>query len=210
MNGAFRYNASATITSAKWTCLCLSRLIRRFPPVSSPSSFSSPSLGFNISWPRITCGAFPTVIQTTLRWKYSVSPARFFRVRQSGQDFFVLLNNSTPSIPATTYLPMVPSRNTRFFFNISIVSSWIFWISSGLILDKRSLTASTFGIFPVIQFRNRLDILSGAEKTVWKLSYCSIRKSSTGITILNSGIDFLSLWSDKHLIFCGILYTLVI
>lgn len=54
-------------------------------------------------------------MQTTLRWKYSISPARFFRVRQSGQDFFVLLNSSTSSIPATTYPPMVPSRNTRFF-----------------------------------------------------------------------------------------------
>ena len=48
--------------------------------------------------PSITCGAFTTVIQTTLRWKYSVSPVRFFRVRQSGQDFFVLLNKQFHSV----------------------------------------------------------------------------------------------------------------
>jgi hypothetical protein len=43
-----------------------------------------------------------------------------------------------------------------------------------------------------------------------KVADCSIRKSSTGMTMLNNGIDFLFLSSVKHLIFCGILYTLFI
>ena len=50
---------------------------------------------------------------------YSVSPARFFRLRQSEQDFFVLLNNSTPSIPATTYPPYSPfTKYTVAFYDI--------------------------------------------------------------------------------------------
>ena len=134
----------------------------------------------------------------------------FFRLRQFGQDFFVLLNNSTPSRPATTYPPIVPSRNTRLRFMISIISSCMLRISSGFILERRSRTASTFGILPLIQFFSLFDMLSGVEKMVWKLSYCSIRKSSTGMTMLNNGIDFLFLSSVKHLIFCGILYTLFI
>ena len=142
----------------------------------------------------------------------------FFRLRQFGQDFFVLLNNSTPSRPATTYPPIVPSRNTRLRFMISIISSCMLRISSGFILERRSRTASTFGILPLIQFFSLFDMLSipllilpdNTEKMVWKLSYCSIRKSSTGMTMLNNGIDFLFLSSVKHLIFCGILYTLFI
>ena len=39
------------------------------------------------------------------------------------------------------------------------------------------------------------------------LSYC---REKITITMLNSGIDFHFLLSDKYLIFCGILYTLVI
>ena len=76
------------------------------------------------------------------------------------------LNNSTPSIPATTYPPIVPSRNTRLLFMISIVWSWISRISSGSIWVRRSRTASILGIFPCMQFFNRFPILSGAEKTV--------------------------------------------
>ena len=208
INGAFRYSASATITSAKWPCLFFKCRMSLFAPVSSPSSFSEPSLGFSISCPKITCGDFPTVIHTTLRWKYFVFPVPFFRLRQSVQDFFVLLNNSIPSIPAATYPPMVPSRNTRLRFRTSIVCAWISSISFGSIRERRSLTASTFGIFPRIQFFSCFSMLSGAEKMVWKLSYWSIRKISTGITILNNGMDFLFLSSDKPLIFCGILYTL--
>ena len=67
INGAFRYNASATITSAKCPCRFFSRSINLFPPVSSPSSFPEPSLGFNISCPRITCGDLPIIMHTTLR-----------------------------------------------------------------------------------------------------------------------------------------------
>ena len=108
------------------------------------------------------------------------------------------------------YPPIAPSRNTRLRFMISIISSCMLRISSGFILERRSRTASTFGILPLIQFFSLFDMLSGAEKMVWKLSYCSIRKSSTGMTMLNNGIDFLFLSSVKHLIFCGILYTLFI
>lgn len=158
------YKASATITSRKVTVSLPEPFDQAFSSGQLAFIFFRPIPGFSISCLRITCGAFPTVIHTTLRWKYSVSPARFFRVRQSGQDFFVLLNSSTPSIPATTYPPMVPSRNTRFFFSVSIFASWIFRTSSGSILDKRSLTASTLGIFPLIQFFNLLDMLSGAKK----------------------------------------------
>ena len=104
------------------------------------------------------------------------------------------------------YPPIVPSRNTRLRFMISIISSCMLRISSGFILERRSRTASTFGILPLIQFFSLFYMLSGSEKMVWKLSYCSIRKSSTGMTMLNNGIDFLFLLSVKHLIFCGILY----
>ena len=125
-------------------------------------------------------------MQTTLRWKYSISPARFFRVRQSGQDFFVLLNSSTPSIPATTYPPMVPSRNTRFFFSVSIVSSWIFRTSSGSILERRSLTASTFGIFPRIQFLFHIVLYSFPHKLLVKLvSFFLKAKSLLFFTVPN-------------------------
>ena len=60
------------------------------------------------------------------------------------------------------YPPIVPSRNTRLRFMISIISSCMLRISSGFILERRSRTASTFGILPLIQFFSLFDMLSGA------------------------------------------------
>ena len=114
MNGAFRYNSHLPRSHLQVPMpFASTRLIRAaflsvplhlFPLHPSVLTFPDPELHAVLFQPsyRLHSG-----------WKCSVSPARFFRVRQSGQDFFVLLNNSTPSIPATTYLPMVPSRNTR-------------------------------------------------------------------------------------------------
>ena len=58
------------------------------------------------------------------------------------------------------YPPIVPSRNTRLRFMISIISSCMLRISSGFILERRSRTASTFGILPLIQFFSLFDMLS--------------------------------------------------
>ena len=182
-----------------------------FPPVSSPSSFSAPSFGFNISWPRITCALFLLSYRPRSGGNYSVSPARFFRLRQSEQDFFVLLNNSTPSIPATTYPPIVPSRNTRLLFMISIVWSWISRISSGSIWVRRSRTASILGIFPCMQFFNRFPILSGAEKNCMKTLILQHQKEQCRHDDIKlMGFVLLFLLSDNPLIFSGILYTLFI
>ena len=59
------------------------------------------------------------------------------------------------------YPPIVPSRNIRLRFTISIISSCMLRISSGFILERKSRTASTFGILPLIQFFSLFDMLSG-------------------------------------------------
>lgn len=138
-----------------------------FPPVSSPSSFSAPSFGFNISWPRITCGTFPTVIQTTLRWKLFRFTCTVFPVKAVRTGLFCAVEQFHSIDSGYNISPIVPSRNTRLRFMISIVCSWISRISSGSIWVRSSRTASILGIFPCMQFFNRFPILSGAEKTVW-------------------------------------------
>ena len=143
---------------------------------------------------------------TTLRWKYSVLfPPSLFRVKHSGHDFFVLLNNSTPSIAATTYRPIVPGCcNTRFRLTRLITLVRIPSTSPASVRVSTSRTVSTFGTRPLMTCFNRLSILSGAVNTVWKLSYCSISMTSTAITTSTWDICFFSRWSVSPLIFWGI------
>ena len=146
---------------------------------------------------------------TTERWKYSVCPALFFLVRHFLQDFFVLLNSSTPSTAAAVYPPMVPERNTAFRYVFSTIESNRSPTSSASSSASASRTASTFGILPRMKLPNRLPMLSGALKNVWKLSYCKSRAIKTGMIRLKNGIPFLFLLSVIPLIFCGIRYTLI-
>ena len=138
--------------------------LMNFSSCQFTSSFSAPSLGFNISGPGLHV-RFPTVIQTTpVKYFYFTCTVFSAKAVQTG---LLLLNNSTPSIPAA-YPPIVLKYTVAFM--ISIVWSWISRISSGSHLGKRVRTASILGIFPCMQFFQSFSHTFRRRKNWW-LSY---------------------------------------